>query len=284
MDICRWKCIPAYPRFFVGPLQKATVGAVINVCLVVEISIVDKKWPSSTVMLPRVALLIIRPVYEFILLEAVIRNPWKSPEESFWSNSIILSSTLRPEDAMGDFGTNSTFGITKLPMAVSTESWILISTIVITLFSSLCTLLTMVFSNVCIPSAYHQTFWTHMRLLCKSLLLRCTFGCNHHQLGLRIQLFGNWRESSRLAVCFGVAAEGKVGNMCPMYCSGFGIRSCVMERCKFCLGHQSFLIFGRTGKVFLLVWLGSLCNCLENLCIVLKLFWIVRTWIFREIL
>ena len=115
------------------------------------LSLTDKS-PPPTVILPRVSLILFKPICECILLEAAICRPSILPEKSFWSGSNTIPSTLRPGDALFDFMAISTLAITKFSIAVNTASWSLVSTVVITLSTSLRILLTMFSSNVCIST------------------------------------------------------------------------------------------------------------------------------------
>ena len=65
--------------------------------------------PASTVTLPRVSLVVLKSVFEFSLLEAVIWQPSALSEKSFWTGSSRTLSGSRSEDALTDFMAGSIF-------------------------------------------------------------------------------------------------------------------------------------------------------------------------------
>ena len=106
------------------------------------------KSPFSTIILPRGSSIPFKSVCEVSPLEAVIRRPSILYRKCLWSGSNTLPSTLRSEGALADFTADYTRRITKFSNAVSTESWTLVLTNVITLCSSLRTFVTIFFSSV----------------------------------------------------------------------------------------------------------------------------------------
>ena len=121
---------------------------VINLCLPDNVSFVDQQLTSLYGSI--ISSILFKTLCELILLEVVIWRPLKFLGKFLWSGSNTTLPYPWHEDALTELIDSSILGITVFSNPVKTASCTLFSPVVITLSTSLCTILTMFFSSLCI--------------------------------------------------------------------------------------------------------------------------------------